>query len=121
MAAYKGRGAFRTWPEETIGDYIKGGFEPCEGGFRLRCRPQWESEIFRSAPFGVSGWAAKIRCPLTIIHGEIGSTSSRGDLEIIRRLNPSTGIVTQKGASHFLPMEYPELVCDEILRIAPAR
>jgi pimeloyl-ACP methyl ester carboxylesterase len=118
MAAYKGRGAFTTWPAETISDYIKGGFEPVEGGFRLRCRPQWESEIFRSAPFGVAGFAAKIRCPLTIIHGEFASTSSAGELATIQRLYPSARIVAQKGASHFLPMEYPQAVRDEILRSA---
>lgn len=118
MAAYKGRGAFTTWPQETIADYIKGGFEPVDDGFRLRCRPLWESEIFRSAPFGVSGFAAKIRCPLTIIHGEHASTSSAGELATIQRLYPSVRIVAQKGASHFLPMEYPQLVRDEIVRIA---
>jgi pimeloyl-ACP methyl ester carboxylesterase len=118
MAAYKGRGAFTTWPQDTIADYIKGGFEPVEGGYRLRCRPQWESEIFRSAPFGVSGFAAKIRCPLTILHGEYASTSSAGELDNIRRLYPAARIVAQKGASHFLPMEYPQLVRDEILRSA---
>jgi pimeloyl-ACP methyl ester carboxylesterase len=120
MAAYKGRGAFATWPPETISDYINGGFEPVGGGFRLRCRPQWESEIFRSAPLGVSGFAARIRCPLTIIHGEFASTSSAGELDTIRRLYPSARIVGQKGASHFLPMEYPQLVRDEILRSAAA-
>jgi pimeloyl-ACP methyl ester carboxylesterase len=118
MAAYRGRGAFKTWPEETVADYIKGGFEPVADGVRLRCSPQWESQIFRSAPFGVSGWAARIQCPLTILHGEYGSTSSDGELAIIKRLYPQARIVAQKGASHFLPMEFPDLVRDEIARIA---
>ena len=86
----------------------------------MRCRPAWESECFRSAPFGVSRFVAKVRCPITIIHGEIGSTSSEGELALIKRLNPSVRIVAQKGASHFLPMEFPELVREEIARIASA-
>jgi pimeloyl-ACP methyl ester carboxylesterase len=118
MAAYKGRGAFKTWPEGTIADYIKGGFEACEGGFQLRCSPAWESEIFRSAPFGVSRFAARIHCPLTIVHGEYGSTSSESELAIIKRFTPSARIVAQKDASHFLPMEYPQAVRDEIVRVA---
>ena len=118
MAAYRGRGAFKTWPEEIIADYINGGFEAYEGGFRLRCKPQWESEIFRSAPFGVSRFAAQVRCPLTIIHGAYGSTSSEGELAVIKRLCSSARIVTEKGASHFLPMEYPQAVRDEIVAIA---
>jgi pimeloyl-ACP methyl ester carboxylesterase len=117
-AAYRNRGAFKTWPEETVTDYINGGFVQTDDGFRLRCSPQWESEIFRSAPFGVSRFAARIRCPLTIIHGEYGSTSSAGELALIKRLYPTARIVAQKGASHFLPMEYPQLVRDEILRSA---
>jgi len=119
-AAYRNRGAFKTWPEETVADYIKGGFAPADGGFRLRCSPAWESEIFRSAPFGVSRFAARIRCPLTILHGEYGSTSSAGELALIQRLYPQARIVSQKDASHFLPMEYPQAVRDEILRIASA-
>src|ERR1700742_3502906 len=35
MSAYRRRGAFKTWPDETVADYVKGGFEPFEGGFRL--------------------------------------------------------------------------------------
>lgn len=117
-AAYRRRGAFKTWPEETVADYIRGGFMPVEGGFRLCCTPAWESEIFRSAPFGVSRFAAQIHCPLTIVHGEHGSTSSGGELSIIKRLYPPARIVSQKDASHFLPMEYPDLVREEVLRIA---
>ncbi len=119
--AYRRRGAFRTWPEEVMIDYIKGGFEPVEGGFRLRCAPAWESECFRSTPFGVSRLVERLGCPLTIIHGEYASTSSQGELAIIGRLYPQTRIVAQKGATHFLPMEYPDLVRDEIRRAADAR
>ena len=118
MAAYRRRGAFKTWPDETVADYVRGGFAPVEGGFRLQCTPAWESECFRSTPFGVSRLTARIHCPLTIIHGEVGSTSSSGELAIIQRLAPSARIVAQKGATHFLPMEYPQLVRDEILQIA---
>jgi pimeloyl-ACP methyl ester carboxylesterase len=120
MAAYRNRGAFKTWPEETVTDYIKGGFAPVDGGFRLRCTPAWESECFRSTPFGVSRLAARIHCPLTILHGEYGSTSSASELAIMKRLYPQARIVAQKGASHFLPMEYPQLVRDEILQVASA-
>jgi len=120
-AAYRRRGAFRTWPEEVMIDYIKGGFASAESGFRLRCAPAWESECFRSTPFGVSRLVERLGCPLTIIHGEYASTSSQGELAIIGRLYPQTRIVAQKGATHFLPMEYPDLVRDEIQRVVDSR
>jgi pimeloyl-ACP methyl ester carboxylesterase len=114
--AYRGRGAFKTWPDEMIRDYIAGGFEPVEGGVRLSCRPAWEAEDFRTTPPGVSELAAKLRCPLTLIHGE-GGTAGDSELAIVRGLCPAARIIAQPGATHFLPMEFPELVRREITNL----
>src|SRR5262249_25899211 len=43
LAAYTGRGAFRSWPTETLADYLQGGLiSDTDGGMRLACRPAWE-------------------------------------------------------------------------------
>lgn len=120
-AAYRGRGAFKTWPDETVRDYLEGGLEPFEDGMRLTCRPAWEAEDFRSTPGGVSELAGRLRCPVTLIHGETGSTAGDGEVAIFRDLYPATRVIRQAGASHFLPMEFPDLVRDEILRTRNAR
>ncbi len=117
LAAYRRRGAFRTWKEETILDYLHGGLVPSAGGFRLACSPEWESECFRLAPLGAARLAGRVRCPVTLVHAENG-TARRGEVARFARLNPAARIVACEGASHFLPMEYPALVREEILRIA---
>jgi pimeloyl-ACP methyl ester carboxylesterase len=117
FALYRGRGAFKTWPEETLRDYLRGGLVPAEGGMRLACRPAWEAEDFRSTPSGVSELAGEIRCPVTLIHAADG-TASQSEVAIFKNLNPATRVVSKEGATHFLPMEFPELVREEIARIA---
>jgi pimeloyl-ACP methyl ester carboxylesterase len=117
FALYRGRGAFKTWQDETLRDYLRGGLEAVEGGVRLSCRPAWEAEDFRSTPPGVSELAARLRCPVTLIHAADG-TASANEVEIFKRLYPATRVVAKEGATHFLPMEFPELVREEILRIA---
>jgi len=120
LDTYRGRGAFKTWPDETIRAYLEGGLEPFEGGMRLTCRPAWEAEDFRSAPPGMSGLAAQIRCPVTLIHAEDG-TAGAGEVAIFQRLCPQARIVAQPDATHFLPMEFPQAVRDGILRMRNAR
>jgi pimeloyl-ACP methyl ester carboxylesterase len=119
LDAYRGRGAFKTWPEQTIRDYLEGGLEPFEGGVRLTCRPSWEAEDFRSAPPGKSDLAAQIKCPVTLIHADDG-TASEGEVAIFKRLYPATRVLSQPGATHFLPMEFPDVVRAEILKMRNA-
>jgi pimeloyl-ACP methyl ester carboxylesterase len=118
LTSYTGRGAFRTWPTETVADYLRGGLvaDPDTHAMRLACRPAWEAETFRSTPFGVARLVRRVKCPVTVIYGTIASTCRESEVEIFR--NAGARIVKVDGASHFLPMEHPELVRDEILRLA---
>ena len=121
--AYRGRGAFQTWPEETLRDYLRGGLLPTGNGteVRLACAPSWEAENFRSGPPGISRLARQLRCPLTLIIGENG-TASEQEVANITRLHKPTRVVRVPGATHFLPMERPDIVREEIERIAhPSR
>jgi pimeloyl-ACP methyl ester carboxylesterase len=120
LTSYTGRGAFRSWPVETIADYLRGGLvaDPDTHAMRLACRPAWEAETFRSTPFGVSRLARRMRCPVTVIYGTIASTCRESEVEVFRRAGAR--IVKVDGASHFLPMEHPELVQEEIARLATA-
>jgi len=118
LAAYTGRGAFRSWPTETIADYLHGGLiaDPETHAVRLACKPAWEAETFRATPYGMARLARRVSCPITVIYGTIASTCRDSEVDIFR----STGarIVKVEGASHFLPMEHPELVRKEIARMA---
>lgn len=115
--AYRGRGAFQTWPEQVLRDYLSGGLEPTGNGteVRLACRPWWEAENFRSSPPGIARLASLVRCPMTLIVGENGTARDK-EVGVMMRLHKRARLVRVPGASHFLPMERPEIVRDEIER-----
>ena len=119
--SYRGRGAFTTWPDAMLRDYLKGGLIATGSGeeVRLACAPAWESQSFESTPTGAAKLAAKVRCPLTVLHASDGTAGSAQIAELMRA-KPDAHIVHVPGATHFLPMEHPERVREEILRIAHA-
>ncbi len=117
LASYTGRGAFRTWQTETVADYLRGGLitDPESHQVKLACAPAWEAETFRSTPFGMARLIRRVKCPVTLIYGTIGSTCRDSEARIFQRAGAH--VVKADGASHFLPMEYPDLVQHEIERL----
>jgi pimeloyl-ACP methyl ester carboxylesterase len=118
--SYRGRGAFKTWLPGLLHDYLKGGLLPNENDTRLHlaCTPAWEAETFRSTPFGVTGLSTRLRCPVTIIYGGLSTTCSDAEARRFAHNHAGTRRVRIARATHFLPMEYPDVVRSEIARIA---
>jgi pimeloyl-ACP methyl ester carboxylesterase len=121
FSSYRGRGAFRTWPDETVQDYLKGGLKPTGNGTEvtLACAPEWEAETFRSTPLGAARLAKQVRCPVTLLYAEQSTPPERECKDFARR-HGRTRLIKVPGTTHFLPMERPELVREEILRLASA-
>ncbi len=119
LAAYRGRGAFKTWPEETVADYLRGGLISTGNGteMRLACDPAWESSIFKHAPPGGARLARRVRCPLTVIYADGSNTSRDREVQIAARAHGNARVIKVPGATHFLPMERPDIVQDEIARM----
>lgn len=117
LASYRGRGAFRTWPEEFLAAYLKGGLVPDGDEMRLACAPAWEAQTFRSTPFGAAGLGRKIRCPVTLLYAE-QSTPPESECRAFARAHGNTRLLKVPGTTHFLPMERPDLVREEIARFA---
>ncbi len=117
--SYKGRGAFRSWPDQVLRDYITGGTRDSKDGqVELACAPAWEAHVFRSSGTYIWDRLARIKAPITIIHGNVFSTCSEPVTQRMARLHPSAKIILVDGASHFLPMEFPEIVRENILRMS---
>jgi pimeloyl-ACP methyl ester carboxylesterase len=118
LAAYRGRGAFKTWPEEMIRDYLEGGMtlDSTTGNAHLTCTPAWEADTFRGTPLGAAKLSRLVKCPVTLIHGENG-TAPAGEVQRFLSGHPATRVVKVAGASHFLPMERPDIVHEEIGRL----
>lgn len=114
--AYKARGAFRTWPDEVIADYVEGGTKPRDDGqIELACAPAWEAANFRAQDHDIWTDIARLKVPLTLIYAGATSTCRAPAPELLGRRDPRATLLRIGRATHFLPMEYPETVRREML------
>ncbi len=118
--AYRGRGAFRTWPEEVVRDYITAGTVDFvdDKQVRLSCTPGWEAANYSSNAVDVWRELDALRCPTTVIAGDKRSTCPDPVIELLIARRPDIRVVKVPGASHFLPMERPDVVQREIRAMA---
>lgn len=119
FASYQGRGAFKTWPDEILRDYVETGFrDTADGDVTLACAPAWEACNF--AAQANDPWSAfqTTTCPIRIIRAETGTTCRIDDDMDELRANSRIEIQTVPGTTHFMPMERPELVRTEFRRAA---
>lgn len=117
---YVGKGAFRTWPREWIEAYVDGGTVATEAGtVRLSCDRAWESKTFAAATVDPYGALRKVRCPISLIaRGHSAPPFPHESREAFMRCRPETRLLVLEDATHFIPMERPELVVEEIERMA---
>jgi pimeloyl-ACP methyl ester carboxylesterase len=111
IAAYTGRGAFRTWSADMLADYVADGFRATtDGQVELTCSPAWEASNFTA--HGHDPWTAfaTLRCPIQILRAEEGSTCRIDGHEATLTAGGNVRVETVSGTSHFLPMERPDLV-----------
>ncbi|MFZ0266500.1 alpha/beta fold hydrolase [Caulobacter sp.] len=121
FTAYRGRGAFRTWPESMLADYVGGGFRDRDDGkVELACAPAWEASNYSAQAHDPWRAMGAIRCPARILKAEKGSTAHVGDGAALMRRHPLIRVETVAGASHFLPMERPDLAREAIFEMATA-
>ncbi len=116
--SYRGRGAFKTWPEASLTDYVHDGFlDRPDGSVELACAPDWEASNF--AAHGLDPWPemGKITAPVVVLRAETGSTSHLADSTPFPPTNRRVRIETVPGTTHFLPIERPDLVRETLLTL----
>ena len=103
MDAYRGRGAFRGWPDAVLGDYVADGFQNVEDGVELTCAPEWEASNY--AAQGCDPWPVLrgLGRPVTILKAEHGSTCSVGPDRV-----SGVDVAMVAGGTHFFPMLEPD-------------
>ncbi|HEY2048441.1 MAG TPA: alpha/beta hydrolase [Caulobacteraceae bacterium] len=115
-AAYLGRGAFATWPEAMLEDYVEGGFRDApDGAVELACAPSWEASNYYAAQ-GHDSWGAleAYPGPVRILAAETGSTCRESPGFDLGELAPRVSLTRAPGTTHFLPMERPDLVMNNL-------
>jgi pimeloyl-ACP methyl ester carboxylesterase len=119
--SYRGRGAFRTWTEDQLVDYVAGGFHARpDGTVEIACAPEWEVSNYLNQDH--DPWSAfeRSRCPIRILRAE---NDSPGRLDGRIEELTATGrirIDTIPGTTHFLPMERADLVREALLEAVGA-
>jgi len=118
FSRYRGRGAFTTWPDEALRDYLEDGFrDRPDGQVELSCAPDWETANFSSHYHDPWGPLHSLRMPVTILRAEQASTCSVSAAEPFLAGNPAFEVETIPGTTHFLPIERPDLVRETIVEM----
>lgn len=108
FAAYRGRGGFANWSDVQLRDYVAAAFRDTdEGDVRLICRPRWEAATYAIHDYDPAV-LSRLTCPIKIVAAERDSTFAAE----ARALAASLGLPVElvPGASHFLPLERPDIV-----------
>ena len=107
--ALKGRGFFKTFPDEALIDYVEDGFaETADGQVTLTCTPAYEAATFMAQNHDPWGPLAKAGAPIVALRAEIGSTTSDPAAERMISMRPDMRLATVEGATHALPIERPD-------------
>lgn len=113
------KSVFKTWPRPFIEDYVEGGTEPSQDGVRLTCTPAWESRTFAKATTRPFVDVQRLRCPTTLIaRVQAGPPLTAESYDAFARFRPDARLVRLESVTHFMTMERPDLVRDEIHRMA---
>jgi pimeloyl-ACP methyl ester carboxylesterase len=116
LKAYSGRGAFKSWPNQTIADYCEDGFLDREDGrVELACAPAFEAACFAGQRHNPHAALRHINWPAKLLRGGTRSTTAAMVIPKLRR--SGFDVETLEGTSHFLPMERPDLCSSALIEV----
>ena len=114
LQAYRGRGAFKGWPDPVLIDYLSDGLTAEGDGFVLSCAPDWEASNYTAQ--GHDPWRAMRTCrqPIRILKAE---TDSIARVPEHPRGLPHVTVETVPGG-HLFPMVRADIVRDALFDAA---
>lgn len=125
LSSYIGRGAFQSWREPFLADYLLDGIDRVDEGpqdaesqrWALTCTPAWEAKTFgaqRHKPWAALKTVRQKKIPIVIMRPNRDSVISAKVRAKIIQQNPSLMMRGIRGTSHFLPMEAPYEIRDQL-------
>ena len=123
--SYTGRGAFKTWREPFLGDYIIDAFDRIDGNdtdsedqtWRLLCDPNWEAATFaaqRNRPWRALSIVRNHKIPITVLRPDSQSVMTDAVSERLTKKCPHLVLKERVNTTHFLPMEAPYDVREQL-------
>ena len=117
MAAYRGRGAFKGWPEMALADYLSEGLvsvgEDAGEGLTLACAPDWEASNYAAQSHDPWRALKRLDRPVRILKAEVNSTC-----HVAAGARPGVSVETVPGGTHFFPMLMPDIARDALFDAA---
>lgn len=114
----RGRGAFKTWRQPFLDDYVVDGvLRQDDGRYSLACTPQYESAVFaahRYRPWGAFRRLRRKRIPIIVLQADKESTAQPDTDTRVHAVRPDAAVTKVPGTTHFLPMERPYVVRDAL-------
>ena len=115
MAAYRGRGAFKGWPDMVLADYLSDGLVEAGEGLTLSTAPAWEAANYASQAH--DPWRAMRRYhgPIRILKAEHGALTS---VPVMPRGLPHVSVEVVPGGGHLFPMTHADIARDALFEAA---
>ena len=106
---------FSAWHPMAFEGYLDCGLIETTEGTELACRPQDEVAIYQAATeHRVWDLLPNVEAPVTILAGEFSDTHPAAFLTRTAERIPNSRFEVVAGTGHFLPMEKPDRVADQI-------
>ena len=114
LAAYRGRGAFKGWPDLMLADYLADGLIETDKGLELACSPAWEASNYAAQAHDPWRALTRYRGAVRILKGETGSLCA------VRPggRRPDLQVETVAGGGHLFPMTHTEITRDALFDLA---
>jgi len=124
---FRGRYPFSIWRPDILRDYCDFGILPNGSGYVLACPPAVEASIYENSKTpeaDVYPEIAAIRQPVVVMRADIPRTPGAFDLaasptavDLASKFAHGRDVVLP-GCSHYIPMEMPDRVAEEIGRMS---
>lgn len=112
--SWRGRGAFKGWPDAALADYVSSGLVDVEGGVALACTPEWEASNYASQSHNPWRALRRYKGDIRILKAQKGSLcmfNARGVPANVR-------VDTVEGGGHLFPMTHMEQTRDALYDLA---
>lgn len=114
--SWRKKRVFKKFSDSVLKDFIDAAIVPSpKGGVTLAYPKAWETQVYVTAPYIFSD-LVKIQIPLTVIKGEHSNVITDGLWEKWQQKQPNAHLIEYKSAGHLVPMEYPILLADTIMK-----